>query len=579
MKLRLLFISSFIALNASLASAQIAAPIFTCVRHDTLLWNKPTVSCGAFNSYIIYTSTSRSGPYHALDTITNPNQTFYFNPKTNGNTTYYYLKSDFSCAGQTRLSSDTLSNDPPAITPISTATVLDNQHVDIIWSRNFSPQVAGYIVYKKTTIGLIPLDTVKNRDTTHYTDSKALPAQQSESYEVLALDNCGNASLFDNPHNTILLQTRQSKCGQSITLSWNLYQNWKTPIANQELWVGVHGRNPFLFTTLKATDTAYVYKNTVNKESYHFYLRAVQSGSGGFTSRSNDVIVIADVIQPVTSVILENVNVNASNHIEIIWSWNTDAQIDSFRVLRATNPDSGFVTISQGKPTYPLNDEINFIDTTDARKQPYFYKIQTKDQCGAFFSSNGMSSVFLQATTGGTLKNQLNWTPFTLTGGAILKYQVYRVVKGAVNPVGLPLDTSNLSYIDAVGQDAATACYIIGAKYRYILADGSVQETESRSNQACVQQYARIFTPNAFTPGGHNPEFKPLVDFGQNIGTYSMLIYDRWGAQIFSTTDPSIGWDGKRNGSDQPQGGYLYYIKITQAGQVTENKGVLMLIR
>ncbi len=576
--IRIFYFSLFLIFSQA-AYSQIAAPIFRCVRHDTLLWDKPNVTCGAFNRYIIYSARNRSGPYAVLANVNNPNTTFFYNAFTNGEVHYYYLQSDFSCPGQSRLSSDTLSNEPPPLTPIATATVIDNRHVEIIWSRSFSPQAAGYIVYKKTAVGLIPLDTVRSKDTLQYIDSTATPGIQSETYQVLGLDVCGNASLFDKPHSTILLRSQQSKCDQSIALRWNLYQNWRTPIARQELWVGVHGRFPYLFATLGAADTAFTFKGVVNKESYRFYIVAVQSGAPAFTSRSNDRVDTANVIQPVRSLILENVNVNPANHIEIIWTWNADAQIDSFRILRSTDRDTGYIVVSSQKATFPLDEENTFTDTADARKQVYYYKIQTKDQCGAADASNLQSTVLLKAKTTGPLQNQLTWSPLVVPGGKILQYQVYRILKGAVNTVGIPLDSTKLAYADEVGQDAANACYFIGSRYQYTAADGSLQETEARSNVACVQQYARLFAPNAFTPGGHNPEFKPVINFGENIGTYSMIVLNRWGDVLFQTADPAAGWDGKKNGVDLPQGPYAYYIQITQNSVVTESKGIVMLIR
>ena len=59
-----------------------------------------------------------------------------------------------------------------------------------------------------------------------------------------------------------------------------------------------------------------------------------------------------------------------------------------------------------------------------------------------------------------------------------------------------------------------------------------------------------------------------------------MVIFDRWGGFIFSTENPSDGWEGKRNGNDVPQGTYSYIIRVKQAGgKLTESKGILMLIR
>jgi len=42
-----------------------------------------------------------------------------------------------------------------------------------------------------------------------------------------------------------------------------------------------------------------------------------------------------------------------------------------------------------------------------------------------------------------------------------------------------------------------------------------------------------------------------------------MVIYDRWGKQLFFTTDINQGWDGSYNGEPVPQGSYTVAIKIS----------------
>ena len=86
--------------------------------------------------------------------------------------------------------------------------------------------------------------------------------------------------------------------------------------------------------------------------------------------------------------------------------------------------------------------------------------------------------------------------------------------------------------------------------------------------------------PNAFTPGGKNPEFKPVFAFEANIVDYEMLIFDRWGRVLFKTNNTKAAWDGRSNGSDLPQGTYTYIVRIGQiSGGLVERKGVLMLLR
>jgi gliding motility-associated-like protein len=52
--------------------------------------------------------------------------------------------------------------------------------------------------------------------------------------------------------------------------------------------------------------------------------------------------------------------------------------------------------------------------------------------------------------------------------------------------------------------------------------------------------------PNSFTPNGDgtNDVFLPVITSGVDLGNYQLLIFNRWGQVVFSTTDPTMGWDG-----------------------------------
>jgi gliding motility-associated-like protein len=59
-----------------------------------------------------------------------------------------------------------------------------------------------------------------------------------------------------------------------------------------------------------------------------------------------------------------------------------------------------------------------------------------------------------------------------------------------------------------------------------------------------------FFAPNAFTPFNHdgiNDVFMPS-GVGIDPDNFEMSIFDRWGNEIFKTTDLNKGWDGTANG-------------------------------
>jgi gliding motility-associated-like protein len=74
-----------------------------------------------------------------------------------------------------------------------------------------------------------------------------------------------------------------------------------------------------------------------------------------------------------------------------------------------------------------------------------------------------------------------------------------------------------------------------------------------------------LYIPNTFTPDGNglNDVFQPL-GVGINEDKYRMDIYDRWGENIFTSTEFKKGWDGFVNGGSKaaPQGVYTYKILV-----------------
>jgi len=71
-----------------------------------------------------------------------------------------------------------------------------------------------------------------------------------------------------------------------------------------------------------------------------------------------------------------------------------------------------------------------------------------------------------------------------------------------------------------------------------------------------------IYIPNAFTPNGDglNDVFLPKGDYIEN---FEMFIFDRWGQQIFHTTDIYNGWDGTMHGNKVQEDTYVYLISCT----------------
>lgn len=88
--------------------------------------------------------------------------------------------------------------------------------------------------------------------------------------------------------------------------------------------------------------------------------------------------------------------------------------------------------------------------------------------------------------------------------------------------------------------------------------------------------FGMIFIPNAFTPNGDgiNDVFRVRANI---LKSMHLIVYDRWGKEVFETNDINEGWDGNLKGQAAPADVYGYYFsgeclqgeKITLKGNVT----------
>jgi gliding motility-associated-like protein len=88
-----------------------------------------------------------------------------------------------------------------------------------------------------------------------------------------------------------------------------------------------------------------------------------------------------------------------------------------------------------------------------------------------------------------------------------------------------------------------------------------------------------IFVPTGFTPNndGRNDVLRVI---GTTVKKLEFGIYNRWGEQIFFTTDIRRGWDGTVKGMKQDSGTYAFYVKAELLdGTIKIKKGTITLIR
>jgi len=131
--------------------------------------------------------------------------------------------------------------------------------------------------------------------------------------------------------------------------------------------------------------------------------------------------------------------------------------------------------------------------------------------------------------------------------------------------------------------NSVTGCYAV-------IAVDSVGNKSVFSNKACIDfNKCSYWLPNVFTPNGgeitdSNQVFQPRRSFS-SIDHVNMKIFDRWGKEVFATTDPDINWDGRDKNTHQPcsDGVYYYvcevYVMALCGNQKMILKGAVTILR
>ncbi|MDR9373745.1 MAG: gliding motility-associated C-terminal domain-containing protein [Schleiferiaceae bacterium] len=92
-----------------------------------------------------------------------------------------------------------------------------------------------------------------------------------------------------------------------------------------------------------------------------------------------------------------------------------------------------------------------------------------------------------------------------------------------------------------------------------------------------------LYWPTAFTPthDGTNETFHPVT--ACRLSSFEMIIFDRWGKELYRTQDLDQGWNGKVNGQRAPLGTYMYWARYRWVGRGTgqerRERGYFTLVR
>lgn len=470
----------------------------------------------------------------------------------------------------------------PIAPHFDSVSIINNQYVALGWQRSVSTDAAGYRIYKKQPLGWDVLMEIDNPDILFAIDSNFTTfCEEERTYCIVTVDKCRNSSPINESqqiHNLVLNPPILDICEKNIILNWLPYEMHDlTPqLGGYQIWVSQNGDAFQLETTIPPNATFYNYNHPERNSNYIFKIQAINNLQTVSTS-SCEYQIYANLPKEPDYGFIRYASVN-NGFVDLCFEIDTQTSSPSYQLLRSTAGINGpFQIIKNLSPTGE-----NLICTTDSvvdiKNYSYYYKFQTLDSCLHIFEAPLIArNILLSTLTNNQSKIELQWIDYDGFINDIDKYLIYRKID--YGQYELIDNTVDSIYVD---DSREAENFQVSLWYRVAaVSNDSIPDTAwSNFSQFELKSFS-VFFPNAFKPNGSiNNIFKPV--YAGIIATeFQLVIYNRWGEQIFSTTNVNDGWNGKtKNGSDCETGPYAYHFLMTDIrGNRYQKTGSVILLK
>ena len=554
----------------------------------TLTWNNISVPApgSQFGQFLIY----REYPVGTWTLLDSTTQLTYLDSVNVCNSQVNYrieIYDTIGCWSVSNIDGD-LFTDPtiPAIPALDSVSVTSTGDAVVGWQPSTVPDVVGYVVYQYINGIWTAVDTLFGVNNTNYLNLISNAGQQSEQYVIAAFDSCGNISAFSPVHRTIFLSTWLNICNATTYLTWSEYINMNPAVAGYSIYVSENGGPYTYLGSTPGNDTTFEHTGLVQFSTYCYVVQAFNA-AGTITSTSNSACEFANVPQQPVFQYLRVATVAAPNRVDVTAYVDNTADVQGYQVLRADTVIGPFALL--GIVPFNASNTVTYTDlTAETERQSYYYKMIAIDSCGdPTLQSNISRTIYCQAIANNEMTNTVIWNDYGNWLGGVSAYNIYRSIDGVFDPAPIAtvpyLGTGYNTYVDDVSSFPPSSIGLFTYTIEAVEGPGNMYNytDTSYSNIAEVAQKPLVFVPNAFTPNnsGLNDVFMPSTGF-IDIEDYQFNIFNRWGENIFTTTDRYQGWDGKIGNDKCQPGVYVWTLTFkTSTGQFIDMKGIVTLVR
>ncbi len=441
----------------------------------------------------------------------------------------------------------------------------------IVWYSSTEGLVDYYAVcYSKITnpnqpyILSDPIARVYPPDTV-YINEDTESGMHPVGYSVIAVNvidsNSVVQSVYDYPDSTVFTETEFDSCDASVTITWSRYNKWNNQIASYRIYQRVDNAAPQVVGIIDAEEiTSYEARYVPENRNLGFYVETIHE-DGIRTSSSNMVTIFTGMLEVPDYIVGRSANIGADNQIILDFAVDPETELSEYKLLRSSDISGNYDTIASFRQH---DTRIVYADDMDYTSGIYYYQLVAINRCNLDIQKSNIINNIILTGTNDDLLNNLSWNPVEDWPGETDRYVLYRIsMDGAGQKDSIMLNTA-LTYTDDVtayfnenNSLAGSFCYQIKAIERN---NPFTSNSTSYSNEFCINVTPGIRLPNAFIPNnptGENSLFQPIFRF--QTAPYEMVIYNRWGNQIW---EGKIPWDGTINNNPVAEGVYIYQLKI-----------------
>jgi gliding motility-associated-like protein len=467
---------------------------------------------------------------------------------------------------------------PPVLTSVSVQPETDK--TEFTWLPSESSDVAAYILYTFKNGDGQAIDTVWDPSATSHVISNNAPKYGSVSYVVAAhrlslvpgMPGC--TSPLSNAISTIFCEASIDTCNRKLHISWNSYTPVPKIVTGYIVMLSVNNGEFSTAASEGADILSFTLDDFITGALYCFYIRAELED--GTHSSSNQACVLTDMQKPPEWINADYATVT-ENGIALAFTVDPESQITDFLLERKTGQDDEFAVVSQ---LQSVGNKVVYTDNEADINNVNYYRLSAVNNCQIPVTfSNIASNIVLSLNPEGNYIN-LSWNPYRYWLGQVSGYRIYvdsgsgYVNLAAADPEDsvLAVDYRDIMY-SVTGKEI---CFYVSASESlnpYGIAG------ESNSSVKCTPPAEIITVPNIFTPNNDlvNDLFRPVLSF---IPTeYHLVISENHGKVLFESRDHNEAWDGSSGGKAQPDGVYLWFLKITTpSGKSLSRSGTVTII-